>query len=378
MNKGALPTDNDQERLKKAILSLIASGIAFLAIFWGSLYVLSGYPFSGAIPLTYAVISFFSITHFFITKKFSFFRSSQFMMIMLLPFMLMWSLGGFANGSSVMIWAFFTPLAALFFADSKSAQRWVAVFVALTIFSALIDSVVVNFATPMPESLNTLYFLMNMGCGFLLVYIVLHYFVRDREKANLASIAAREEAVKAKQELEKAYQQVRDNETKIMELMLTDSLTGVANRRALNDQLEKEVKRAKRYKKQLGVIMTDLDFFKSINDSYGHTAGDEVLKAFAEVMRETVRATDFIARYGGEEFVLILPEISRDDLYEITCRIREAFESTEIPGLDKAVTASFGAAVLDSTDDHRSLLSRADKALYNSKELGRNCVTMAA
>jgi diguanylate cyclase (GGDEF)-like protein len=163
-----------------------------------------------------------------------------------------------------------------------------------------------------------------------------------------------------------------------MELMLTDSLTGVANRRALNDQLEKEVKRAKRYKKQLGVIMTDLDFFKSINDSYGHTAGDEVLKAFAEVMRETVRATDFIARYGGEEFVLILPEISRDDLYEITCRIREAFESTDIPGLDKAVTASFGAAVLDSTDDHRSLLSRADKALYNSKELGRNCVTMAA
>lgn len=378
MNSGALPTDSDQERLKKAILSLIASGIAFLAIFWGSLYVLSGYPFSGAIPLTYAVISFFSIAHFFVTKKFSFFRSSQLMMILLLPFLLMWSLGGFANGSTVMIWAFFTPLAALFFADAKSARRWLIAFLGLTIFSALIDSTIVNFVTPMPESLNTLYFLMNMGCGFLLVYIVLHYFVRDREEANNVAIAAREEALSAKQELEQAYQQVRENEAKIMELMLTDSLTGIANRRALNDQLEKEVSHAKHHEKSLGVIMTDLDYFKSINDSYGHTAGDEVLKSFARIMREKVRATDFIARYGGEEFVLIMQEISREDLYDITCRIREALEAADIPGLDKPVTASFGAALLENVDDHHSFLSRADRALYNSKEQGRNRVTMAA
>jgi hypothetical protein len=176
MNSGALPTDNEEERLKKAILSLIASGIACLAIFWGSLYVLSGYPFPGAIPLTYAVISFFSIAHFFATKKFSFFRSSQLLMILLLPFFLMWSLGGFANGSGVMIWSFFTPLAALFFSDLKSAMRWLVAFLALTVFSALIDGVVAQAAIPMPKTLNTVYFLMNMGCGFLLIYVVLHYF----------------------------------------------------------------------------------------------------------------------------------------------------------------------------------------------------------
>jgi diguanylate cyclase (GGDEF)-like protein len=378
MHSGSLPTDNDQERLKKAILSLIASGIAVLAIFWGLLYVVSGYPFSGSIPLTYAVISFFSIAHFFATKKFSFFRSSQFMMILLLPFFLMWSLGGFANGSSVMIWAFFTPLAALFFADVQSAQRWLIAFMGLTVFSAAIDSTIVQYAAPMSETLNTVYFLMNMGCGFLLIYIVLHYFVRDREAANLRAIAAREEALEAKGELEQAYQQVRDNEAKIMELMLTDSLTGVANRRALNDELEKEVERAKRYNKSLGVIMADLDFFKSINDSYGHTAGDEVLKAFARIMRETVRSTDFIARYGGEEFVIIMPEITSEGLYEMTGRIRETLEAAAITGLDKPVTASFGASLLQSGDDKNTILSRADEALYKSKAQGRNCITLAA
>lgn len=378
MNRGVLPADNDEERLKKAILSLIASGIAFLAMFWGALYVWTGYPFSGSIPLMYAVISFLSIAHFFATKRFSFFRSSQFMMILLLPFFLMWSVGGFANGSAVMIWAFFTPLAALFFADIKSALRWLIAFMCLTVFSAVIDSSLISYAEPMPKALNTLYFLMNMGCGFLLIYIVLHYFVRDREASHRIAIAAKEEALKAQKDLEKAYQQVRENEARITELMLTDPLTGVANRRALTERLEQEVKGAKRYSQSLGVIMADLDFFKNINDSYGHNTGDEVLKTFAEIMRKTVRASDFIARFGGEEFVVITPQITESGLREMTDRIREALQRAAIAGIDKPVTASFGATLLQEGDEPNTMLFRADKALYDSKKNGRNRCTLAA
>lgn len=375
MNNGALPTDNDVERLKKAILSLIASGIACLAIFWGLLYIWSGYPFSGSIPLTYAVISLLSIGHFFATKRFSFFRSSQFMMILLLPFFLMWSLGGFANGSSVMIWAFFTPLAALFFADSKSALRWLLAFLALTVLSAVIDSSIASLIKPMPRSMNTLYFFMNMGCGFLLIYIVLYYFVQDREASNRIANSAKEQALQAQKDLEQAYQKVRENEARITELMLTDSLTGVANRRALNDQLQEQLQRAYRYEQSLGVIMADLDFFKSINDTFGHSTGDQVLKSFADAMRSTVRDTDFIARYGGEEFVIVTPDITPEGLNELTSRVRVALLNSEIPGVDKQVTASFGATLIKAGDDKHSLLSRADSALYKSKENGRDRYT---
>lgn len=375
MNSGAKPGDSDEERLKKAILTLIASGIAVLAIFWGLLYVVSGYPLSGAIPLTYAVISFLSIGHFFVTRRFTFFRSSQFMMILLLPFLLMWSLGGFANGSAVMIWAFFTPLAALFFAAPASAMRWLSAFVVLIVISALVDAEVARYADPMPGNLNTLYFLMNIGCGFLLIFVVLHFFVKDRQASSLAAIEAREEAERARQELEQAYEKVRRNEKKITELMLTDPLTGVANRRALNERLLAEIDRARRYDDELGVIMADLDWFKSINDNYGHAVGDEVLRSFARVMRDNVRSSDFIARFGGEEFVVIVPETSREGLLVTATHIQQAMLRQQIDGLDKSVTASFGLSLLGAADDVDSLLLRADRALYESKHQGRNTVT---
>jgi diguanylate cyclase (GGDEF)-like protein len=275
-----------------------------------------------------------------------------------------------------MIWAFFTPLAALFFADRKSALRWLLAFIALTVFSALIDSFLESYAVPMPKGLNTLYFLMNMGCGFVLIYIVLHYFVRDREASHRVAIAAKERALNAQKELEQAYQKVRDNEARITELMLTDPLTGVANRRALSERLEEEIQRARRYEQSLGVVMTDLDFFKSINDTYGHSAGDKVLKLFANIMRHTIRETDFIARYGGEEFVIVAPDIEPEGLNEFTNRIREALRTSDIPGIDRYVTASYGATLLNDKDGLNSLLTRADEALYASKENGRDCFTL--
>lgn len=375
MNSGAREGDSDEERLKKAVLSLITSGITFLAIFWGSLYVLSGYPLAGAIPLTYAVISLFSIVHFFKSKRFGFFRSSQFMMILLLPFLLTWSLGGFANSSAVLIWAFFTPLAALFFADLKSAMKWLAAFIVLTIISAFIDSSVVQFAKPMSASLNTVYFLMNMGCGFLLIYIVLHHFVRDREHSHRQSILAREEALLARKEAEQAYEQIHNNEKKILELMLTDPLTNIANRRCLNEQLQAEMDRAKRYQSELSIIMTDLDCFKQINDSYGHTVGDHVLVSYANIMKENIRSSDTVARYGGEEFIILIPEIAVEGVVTLAERIRQSLEASVIDGTSQPITASFGITKMHDGDTAETLLARADRALYVSKNQGRNQTT---
>lgn len=374
-NLGVKAEDSDEKRLKKAVLTIVSGGIALLAIFWGTLYVATGYPYSGVIPLSYAVISFLSIAYFFKTKRFEFFRFSQLLLILLLPFLLQASLGGFANGSVVMIWAFFSPLAAMFFADNKSAFRWLLAFIALTIVSGLFEETLSQLVAPMPGHINTLYFMMNMGAGLLLIYIVLHYFVKDREHSHLLAIYAKEEAVTAKENLQDAYGRLQQQESKIRELMLTDPLTEIANRRYLDERIMAEMDRVSRYGQSLAVIMTDLDHFKKFNDVYGHLKGDEVLKTFACVIQENLRATDFVARFGGEEFVILMPETSAEGASALAERIRQSMQQQTIDGINEAVTASFGVTMMHQGDNPTQIFMRADSALYQSKEKGRNTVT---
>ena len=374
-NLGVLPEDSDEMRLKKAVLTIISGGIAMLAIFWGTLYVASGYLLSGVIPLSYAVISFLSIAYFFKTRRFEFFRFSQLLLILLLPFLLQASLGGFANGSAVMVWGFFSPLAAMFFADNKSAFRWLLAFTALTILSGLLDETVSQMVAPIPKHINTLYFMINMGAGCVLIYIVLHYFVKDREHSHLLAIYAKEEAVTAKENLQDAYGRLQQQESKIRELMLTDPLTEIANRRYLDERIMTEMDRVSRYGQSLAVIMTDLDHFKKFNDVYGHLRGDEVLKTFARVIQDNLRATDFVARFGGEEFVILMPETSSDGACKLAERIRQSMQLQSIVGINEQVTASFGVTMMHEGDNPTQIFMRADSALYQSKEKGRNTVT---
>jgi diguanylate cyclase (GGDEF)-like protein len=354
---GVAPSDSDDLRLKKAVLTITSTSIALLAIFWGCLYIYSGYTLPGALPLSYSVISFSSILHFFKTKRFAFFRVSQQLLILLLPFLLMWSLGGFANGSVVMIWAIFAPLAALFFIDLKAATRWMLAFLGLLVISAAFDLTLAAHARPMPAGLNTFYFFMNLGCGFILIGIMLYYFVKDRESA---------------------YTKLQQSEAHIRELMLTDPLTGVANRRHLDNRLAMELSRQVRYSEPLSVIMTDIDWFKRVNDTYGHTVGDTVLKAFADHLGKSLRTSDFVARYGGEEFVLLLPNTTIEEAAALAERIREATKRIRFEQPELSMTASFGVTTAHPGEGLSEVLSRADEAMYQSKSNGRDRVSTLA
>lgn len=374
-NLGAAADDTDQERLTKAILTLTSLIIAFLAIFWGSLYVFIGYPTSGAIPLAYAAISFVTIIFFFITKQFVFFRFSQFLLIFLLPFLLMWSLGGFANGSVVMVWAFFTPLAALFFADKYQMTRWVIAFFIFTVISGLIDPYIRPLVPAMDPMYNTLLFVMNMGIGLVSVYFIIMSFVNDREEAHRQAIQAREEALAAHADLKLANQKLKENEARVRELMLTDALTGVPNRRSLEEKMKQEFNRATRGDRRLALVIADIDKFKAINDDFGHDAGDLVIKSFANTLKETIRNYDYVARVGGEEFVLLLPGADPVVAGRIVDRCREKFAALKFPNIDRSVTASFGIAFCQKDEEGEDCLRRADQALYLSKDAGRNRVT---
>jgi two-component system cell cycle response regulator len=168
-----------------------------------------------------------------------------------------------------------------------------------------------------------------------------------------------------------------------IELAVTDGLTGLHNRRYLDNHLKLLIDRAAARGRALSVCITDIDRFKLVNDTYGHDAGDVVLREFASRVRSAVRGADLACRYGGEEFVLVMPDTTPDMAAGVAERLRAIVESEpfRIPGTDVAlsVTASLGiAAMLPGGDTPDALLKRADNALYEAKRSGRNRVVAAA
>lgn len=160
-------------------------------------------------------------------------------------------------------------------------------------------------------------------------------------------------------------------------LARTDALTGLANRRAFDEAAAQELERAKRYATPLTLIMTDLDHFKSINDSHGHHVGDLVLQNFAATLTRSVRGVDLVGRWGGEEFVILMPGTTLDEALQAAERMRLAVASTPTRYEDRSCgyTASFGvAAFKPESPTLDSLLGRADAALYRAKDTGRNRV----
>lgn len=369
--------DAPEDRTKKGVLALSAAIIGLLALFWGIAYNLLGFHLPGLIPLGYAALSFFGLAHFLHTRRYRLFRNTQLALILVLPFLLQWSLGGFANGSAVMIWAFFTPLTALYFAGGRHAWRWLAGFVALTVVSGVIDGDVARHAAAVPTGMRSFFFVLDVGIGGVMIFLVTQHFVRSQDRAHRQALQAMQQAHATQAELEQANAALVQNEIRIRELLLTDPLTGVANRRHLEEFLEREAARARRYGAVLSVVMIDIDYFKRINDTYGHDGGDAVLQATARILGSYVRNVDLLARYGGEEFILVLPETTADEAARLAERIRLNLQRTPIAPLPQPITASFGVAALDAAGSVRSLLKRADEALYQAKGGGRNRVMAA-
>ncbi len=165
----------------------------------------------------------------------------------------------------------------------------------------------------------------------------------------------------------------------VEDLAAIDPLTGLLNRRSLMSCLQEEYKQRRRYGRDVSVVIIDLDRFKTVNDSFGHEAGDLVLIAFAGILRQISRESDRVGRYGGEEF-LLLPGTDLEGAAALSERIRIALAEAEIEvpnGRKLSITASFGISAFESRDPGPELaLSRADQALYSSKNKGRNCVSV--
>lgn len=159
----------------------------------------------------------------------------------------------------------------------------------------------------------------------------------------------------------------------------TDSLTGLYNRRYIMERMENEFISYKRNKKKFSLIIADIDFFKRINDTFGHDCGDRVLKVVSKGLQDAVREQDFISRWGGEEFLILLPETEIEGGRILADRIRKIIEEQIIDynGVQVPITMTFGVTVNEDYEMIEDTIIRADNALYEGKRRGRNCVILA-
>jgi len=185
--------------------------------------------------------------------------------------------------------------------------------------------------------------------------------------------------VKVHYRLKVLQDELREANKRLEALADTDGLTGLYNRRYFDALLGRELQRTERYKTPLGLVLLDIDHFKRVNDTFGHTMGDEVLRNVSRIVSSSVRVTDSVARYGGEEIAVVFTQTTPQGVAEVTERLRQRVADFAHAHLGNTLkcTASFGMSVCDGRGlipSARELLDRADRALYRAKRTGRNCV----
>ncbi len=208
------------------------------------------------------------------------------------------------------------------------------------------------------------------------------YVVKDTKLIYLDRLPSVIREAKSKHELIETnrflIQELRKANDRLQKLTLTDEMTELYNYRFLKNQLDAEIKRAERYSKPLSICLIDLDHFKSINDQYGHPAGDAALKQVAKILLDSVRNVDFVGRYAGDEFLIIFPNTQLADAVKLCDRILKTTRETKLEVDGHPIPLSLSIGVTDYHLSRRnsvdSLMEAADRCLYLAKESGRNRV----
>jgi len=211
---------------------------------------------------------------------------------------------------------------------------------------------------------------------------ILDEVLKETRIVQNEALKARDKMVLAQQEVHDAEQRIHALEAKLQhmsELVREDQLTGSLNRRGLDDVFERETARADRRGTPLCIAVLDLDDFKKLNDTYGHIAGDNALKHLVKIVKDTLRSMDVIARFGGEEFLILLPETSIEAATQTMTRLqRELTRHFFLHDNEKVlITFSAGVALRKPNEDQTELVKRADKAMYQAKQTGKNRVVVA-
>ena len=341
--------NSDREKVGHGFLIYTGALMSLGGLLWGSICFISGLHLESLIPYGYTVITAINFSYLYYSKDFKSARFVQMAISVLLPFLFQLSLGGFIPSGAVILWSILSILVGFTFQNQTTTRRWFLFYILLVMVSGFIEAKIFLVGGEAFHDLSTLFFTLNLCVISSIIFIMFSYFFQSSDNLRL--------------ELEKLAQ--------------TDPLTNIPNRRHIFDIMEKEFNRVRRNGGAFSVMMIDIDFFKKVNDHFGHGVGDEVLKSFSHYLNKCVRQIDSIGRYGGEEFIVFLPDTSLPEALGLAQRInlgcRDLKLSTPL-GLC-TFTISIGISVWVKTDTHiDEIIHRADQALYQAKHNGRDQV----
>jgi adenylate cyclase len=278
-NAGSLASDKPEERLRKAILIFLASIYFFAGIVWGIFYLTLGLLLAGSIPLAYSVLSGASLLYFFRTKRYAFFRFSQLSLILLLPFLLQFSLGGFGASSTVMIWAILSPVGALMFAGTTRSLPWFLAYLALMVVSGLVEAKPAPQIDAIPPLIRIVFFIMNVGGVSAIFYVLLRYFAKEREQAMAVLDQEHRRTVQEKERLDKIR--------KVLSNFVPETAKNIIEKDPDKGQLDK-------YLRDATVLFLDIEGFTTLLQEYPMERINHVIESYFSIF------FDLIQKNGGD------------------------------------------------------------------------------
>ena len=312
-NAGSLGSDTPYQKLRKAVLVFLASIYCAAGLFWGISYLILGLPLSGMIPLGYSVVSGGSLYCFFRTKRFRSFRFIQLLLILLLPFLLQFSLGGFAASSTVMIWAILSPVGALMFAGTSQALLWFLAYLALMIISGILDGMLTPGTTPIPPLTKIIFFIMNLGGVSTIFYMLLQYFVREREQFMAVLDQEHRRVVREKERLGKIKN--------VMANFVPEMMKSVIENDPEKGHLDRSIQDAT-------ILFLDIEGFTTLLQTYSTERITQAIENHFSVFYDIIqRHGGDINETAGDGMMVIFPE--RQPLERSQSAVQAALEIRE-------------------------------------------------
>ncbi|MBU1658006.1 GGDEF domain-containing protein [bacterium] len=353
-------------KYKIIFLNSVVGFAALIAFIMGIIRLNSSYILMGFIDIIFSIVFLFFLFQLRTSKDKIDFISNALIFTAYLLFTAIYLL---ADNQSSRFSVYYLLLTSAFFLKGRKVGFYWLLVIILTIVTIHLA----NFLNISYTHLD----IFSTSIYLIALYFIMNIYEEIKESQNKTLLALNttlDSTVKQRtQELERANVELKKEKEKFEILSQTDQLTGLHNRHHIKDIFNFEATQAKRYKTDISIIMMDIDFFKDINDSYGHNAGDQFLKEIAHILKTTLRESELIIRWGGEEFLIIVPKANLSKAKEIAERLRTKIEQHFFINIEKR-TASFGIADYKEDESFDALLVRADHALYDAKENGRNCV----
>ncbi|WP_434581366.1 EAL domain-containing protein [Sulfurimonas sp. NW15] len=344
-----------EDELKEASIIIVPMVIGPISLVWALIYIAFEQYIPALIPLFYSCVSFINLWCYRRNKNLLIIQKVQMLLVLILPFLLMWTLGGFAQGSYVMIWAFFAPIASLIHEKEQKSQYWLYSFVALVVLSVVIDPLLItHYNHTIPPLAQEVFFFLNVTAALCGIYLLLKYFIRKTD-------------INTKEKLKEKHNELMEyTQDELTKMFYTDSLTGLPNRRALIE--------AKKEIHNFSLLLINIDTFSQINDLYGEKFGDKVLIKFSEFLQENLKKNPEckLFRLSGDEFVLLSKEKNRDTLKNNLTKLIEEIHKHPLTIEDHDIYLNITVGI--SFEETELLLPTANMALKLAKKESKNIV----